>query len=145
MKLYLLLRVFILLILIFIAIEDIKTKSVSSIFLYAINVLQIVSAYMLKDSLYFKNKLIFAIIIFAIYFSFKYFRRMVGEADIIFLCLQLISLDVKSFFIFWWIYLIISLIYGIILYAHKNDSHIPMFPAFALGELSIIIYLGGIF
>ncbi|WP_169922845.1 hypothetical protein [Ezakiella peruensis] len=139
-----LLRVFILLILIFIAIEDIKTKSVSSIFLYAINVFQIVSAYMIKDSLYFENKLIFAIVIFAIYFSFKYFRRMVGEADIIFLCLQLISLDVKSFIIFWWIYLIISLIYGIILYVDKNDSHIPMFPAFALGELSIIIYLGGI-
>lgn len=145
MNLYLFLRVFILLILIFIAIEDIKTKSVSSIFLYAINVLQIVSTYMIKDSLYFKNKLIFAIVIFAIYFSFKYFRRMVGEADIIFLCLQLISLDVKSFIIFWWTYLIISLIYGIILYIHKNDSHIPMFPAFALGELSIIIYLGGIF
>ena len=141
---YLVLRALILLILVIIAIEDIRTKTVSSIFLYAVNILQIISASMLIQTPYFKVKIIISLIVFVLYFSIKFFKKFVGESDIIFLCFQFISLDTKSFIIFWWSYLIFSLIYGIIIYIHKNDSYIPMFPAFAFGELCIIIYLGGI-
>lgn len=143
MNCYFFIRLFILILLIVLSIEDIISKTVSSIFLYAINVLQIVSAVMIIDSKYFWIKIIFSIIIFALYFSNNFFRKYIGEADIIFLCFQFASLELNKFIIFWWTYLIFSLIYGIILYIRNSDYHIPMFPAFLFAEFSTLIS-GGI-
>lgn len=143
MDCYFFIRLFILILLIVLSIEDIISKTVSSIFLYAINVLQILSAVMIIDSKYFWIKIIFSIIIFALYFSNNFFRKYIGEADIIFLCFQFASLELNKFIIFWWTYLIFSLIYGIILYIRNSDYHIPMFPAFLFAEFSTLIS-GGI-
>lgn len=143
MDCYFFIRLFILILLIVLSIEDIISKTVSSIFLYAINVLQIVSAVMIIDSKYFWIKIIFSIIIFALYFSNNFFRKYIGEADIIFLCFQFASLELNKFIIFWWTYLIFSLIYGIILYIRNSDYYIPMFPAFLFAEFATLIS-GGI-
>lgn len=143
MDCYFFIRLFILILLIVLSIEDIISKTVSSIFLYAINVLQILSAIMIIDSKYFWIKIIFSIIIFALYFSNNFFRKYIGEADIIFLCFQFASLELNKFIIFWWTYLIFSLIYGIILYVRNSDYHIPMFPAFLFAEFATLIS-GGI-
>lgn len=139
LDLYIIFRITIFVMLLIIMIEDIKTKMVSSIFLYAINAVQIISVFFMYSSEYFYIKILIAICIFIIYFSTSFMRKYVGEADVIFLCLQIVSKDLHSFIVFWWAYLIFSLIYGIIIYIRQSDAYVPMFPSFAFGEIVSII------
>lgn len=143
MELYFFIRIFIFILILITMIEDIKTKMVSSIFLYAINFLQLISAGFIHNSQYFYIKIFIATLIFILYFLFKKLRNYIGEADVIFICLQIVSMNLKIFIIFWWSYLSFSLIYGIILYIRKSDSYVPMFPSFAFGEI-ISILVGSI-
>lgn len=138
---YILIRILIILTLYNLAIEDYKTNTVSSYNLGIVAFLQFLSLIINvanQETEGLRARVVVALILLFVYFVFNKARNWVGEGDIIFLALQLISLNLNDFILFWFSHLFIALILGIFIKKCYNKN-IPMFPAYFVAEFFIIL------
>ena len=138
---YLFSRVIIAILLLVSSFEDFKNSSIRLKLLVGILFWQVVSFFInfingYKYLLF--ERLILASAVIFVYFLFIRKRELLGEADVIFVSMQLISLRVQDFLVFWFSHLILALAFSLLFYK-RFKGRTPMYPIYFVSEVILII------
>lgn len=138
---YLFSRIIIAVLLLIASLEDFKNSSIKLKLLVGIVFWQVVSFFINFINGYkylLLERVILALVVLLIYFLFIRKRNLLGEADVIFVSMQLISLRVNDFLIFWFSHLILALVFSLLFYK-KFHGRTPMYPIYFLSESILIL------
>ena len=138
---YLFSRIIIAILLLIASLEDFKNSSIKLKLLVGIVFWQVVSFFInfINDYKYLLlERVILALVVLLIYFLFIRKRNLLGEADVIFVSMQLISLRVNDFLIFWFSHLILALVFSLLFYK-RFHGRTPMYPIYFLSESILIL------
>ena len=138
---YLVSRVIIAILLLVSSFEDFKNSSIRLKLLVGILFWQVVSFFInfingYKYLLF--ERVILAVFVLLIYFLFIRKRDLLGEADVIFASIQLLSLRFQDFLLFWFSHLILALAFGLLFYK-RFKGRTPMYPIYFVSEVILII------
>lgn len=138
---YLFSRIIIAILLLIASLEDFKNSSIKLKLLVGIVFWQVVSFFINFINGYkylLLERVILALVVLLIYFLFIRKRNLLGEADVIFVSMQLISLRVNDFLIFWFSHLILALVFSLLFYK-RFHGRTPMYPIYFLSESMLIL------
>lgn len=138
---YLFSRIIIAVLLLIASLEDFKNSFIKLKLLVGIVFWQVVSFFINFINGYkylLLERVILALVILLIYFLFIRKRNLLGEADVIFVSMQLISLRANDFLIFWFSHLILALVFSLLFYK-KFQGRTPMYPIYFLSESILIL------
>ena len=138
---YLFSRIIIAVLLLIASLEDFKNSSIKLKLLVGIVFWQVVSFFINFINGYkylLLERVILALVVLLIYFLFIRKRNLLGEADVIFVSMQLISLRVNDFLIFWFSHLILALVFSLLFYK-RFHGRTPMYPIYFLSESILIL------
>lgn len=138
---YLFSRIIIAILLLIASLEDFKNSSIKLKLLVGIVFWQVVSFFINFINGYkylLLERVILALVVLLIYFLFIRKRNLLGEADVIFVSMQLISLRVNDFLIFWFSHLILALVFSLLFYK-RFHGRTPMYPIYFLSESILIL------
>lgn len=138
---YLVSRVIIAILLLVSSFEDFKNSSIRLKLLVGILFWQVVSFFInfingYKYLLFERVNL--TVFVLLIYFLFIRKRDLLGEADVIFASIQLVSLRFQDFLLFWFSHLILALAFGLLFYK-RFKGRTPMYPIYFVSEVILII------
>lgn len=138
---YLVSRVIIAILLLVSSFEDFKNSSIRLKLLVGILFWQVVSFFInfingYKYLLF--ERVILTVFVLLIYFLFIRKRDLLGEADVIFASIQLVSLRFQDFLLFWFSHLILALAFGLLFYK-RFKGRTPMYPIYFVSEVILII------
>lgn len=140
-NMYLFSRIIIAVLLLIASLEDFKNSSIKLKLLVGIVFWQVVSFFINFINGYkylLLERVILALVVLLIYFLFIRKRNLLGEADVIFVSMQLISLRANDFLIFWFSHLILAFIFSLLFYK-KFQRRTPMYPIYFLSESILIL------
>ena len=140
-NMYLFSRIIIAVLLLIASLEDFKNSSIKLKLLVGIVFWQVVSFFINFINGYkylLLERVILALVVLLIYFLFIRKRNLLGEADVIFVSMQLISLRVNDFLIFWFSHLILALVFSLLFYK-RFHGRTPMYPIYFLSESILIL------
>lgn len=140
-NMYLFSRIIIAILLLIASLEDFKNSSIKLKLLVGIVFWQVVSFFINFINGYkylLLERVILALVVLLIYFLFIRKRNLLGEADVIFVSMQLISLRVNDFLIFWFSHLILALVFSLLFYK-RFHGRTPMYPIYFLSESILIL------
>ena len=138
---YLFSRIIIAVLLLIASLEDFKNSFIKLKLLVGIVFWQVVSFFINFINGYkylLLERVILALVVLLIYFLFIRKRNLLGEADVIFVSMQLISLRVNDFLIFWFSHLILALVFSLLFYK-RFHGRTPMYPIYFLSESILIL------
>lgn len=138
---YLVSRVIIAILLLVSSFEDFKNSSIRLKLLVGILFWQVVSFFInfingYKYLLF--ERVILTVFVLLIYFLFIRKRDLLGEADVIFASIQLVSLRFQDFLLFWFSHLILALAFSLLFYK-RFKGRTPMYPIYFVSEVILII------
>lgn len=138
---YLVSRVIIAILLLVSSFEDFKNSSIRLKLLVGILFWQVVSFFInfingYKYLLF--ERVILTVFVLLIYFLFIRKRDLLGEADVIFTSIQLVSLRFQDFLLFWFSHLILALAFSLLFYK-RFKGRTPMYPIYFVSEVILII------
>lgn len=138
---YLVSRVIIAILLLVSSFEDFKNSSIRLKLLVGILFWQVVSFFInfingYKYLLF--ERVILTVFVLLIYFLFIRKRDLLGEADVIFASIQLVSLRFQDFLLFWFSHLIFALAFSLLFYK-RFKGRTPMYPIYFVSEVILII------
>lgn len=138
---YLFSRVIIAILLLVSSFEDFKNSSIRLKLLVGILLWQVVSFFInfingYKYLLF--ERVILTVFVLLIYFLFIRKRDLLGEADVIFASIQLVSLRFQDFLLFWFSHLILALAFSLLFYK-RFKGRTPMYPIYFVSEVILII------
>ena len=140
-NMYLFSRIIIAVLLLIASLEDFKNSFIKLKLLVGIVFWQVVSFFINFINGYkylLLERVILALVVLLIYFLFIRKRNLLGEADVIFVSMQLISLRVNDFLIFWFSHLILALVFSLLFYK-RFHGRTPMYPIYFLSESILIL------
>ena len=133
-NMYLFSRIIIAILLLIASLEDFKNSSIKLKLLVGIVFWQVVSFFINFINGYkylLLERVILALVVLLIYFLFIRKRNLLGEADVIFVSMQLISLRANDVLIFWFSHLILALVFSLLFYK-RFHGRTPMYPIYFL-------------